>query len=91
MAHASLLDYLQTRVASRATRGAPARWEGTSVQLAAKAWRLPQRGIAKRRIKVRHLWDLRWHGANQAIANLALTDILGVCFFFFEIERGLVT
>ena len=79
MADASLLDYIQTRVASRATRGAPARWEGTSVQLAAKAWRLSQRRIAKRRTKVRHLWDLRWHGANQAIANRALADILGVC------------
>ena len=79
LANASLLDYLQTRDASRAARGATARWEGTSTQLAAKAWRLTQRGIAKRGTKVRHLWDLRWHGENQAVANPHLADILGVC------------
>ena len=56
----------------RATRGAPARWAGTSVTRAAKAWQLSQRGIARRGGKVRHLWDLRWHGAKQAVANPGL-------------------
>ena len=78
LAHASILDYLSTRHASCATRGVPARWAGTSVALA-EAWKLSQRGIAKRGGKVRHLWDLRWHGANQAIANPGLADVLGVC------------
>ena len=77
LAHASLVDYLHTRDASRATRGAPA--AGTSVSLAAKAWKLSQRGIARRGGKVRHLWDLRWHGANQAVANPGLAEVLGVC------------
>ena len=79
LASASLADYLHTRDASRATRGAPARWAGTSVSLAAKAWQLSHRGIARRGGKVRHLWDLRWHGANQAVANPGLADVLGVC------------
>ena len=79
LASASLMDYLETRDASRAARGVTARWEGTSVQLAAKAWRLAHRGIAKRGAKVRHLWDLRWHGENQAVANPHLADVLGVC------------
>ena len=78
LAHA-FLDYLQTRDASRATRGASARWEGASAQLATRAWQLSQRGVAKRGAKVRHLWDLRWHGENQAVANPALADLLGVC------------
>ena len=43
LAHASLVDYLHTRDASRA-----ARWASTSVTLAAKAWQLSQRGIARR-------------------------------------------
>ena len=71
LANASLRDYLQTRDASRAARGATARWEGTSTQLAARAWRLTQRGIAKRGTKVRHLWDLRWHGENQAVIHIS--------------------
>ena len=79
LAHASLLNYLQTRDASRAARGGSARWEGTSTQLAAQAWRLTQRGIAKRGTKVRHLWDLRWHGENQAVANPQMADVVGVC------------
>ena len=77
--HASLLDYLQTRDASRAARGATARWEGAAVHLAARAWQLSQRGVAKRGAKVRHLWDLRWHGENKAVANLAMADTLGIC------------
>ena len=60
-------------------QGATARWEGTSTQLAARAWRLTQRGIATRGTKVRPLWDLRWHGENQAVANPQLASILGVC------------
>ena len=78
LANASLMDYLQTRDASRATRGAAARWEGASVQLAARAWHLSHRGVAQRGAKVRHLWDLRWHGENQAVANPAMADILGI-------------
>ena len=57
----------------------PPRWAGTSVAFAAKAWNLSQRGIARRGGRVRHLWDLRWHGKNQAVANPGLANILGVC------------
>ena len=64
LAYASLLDYLQTRDASRAATGAPAHWEGTSVQLTAK---------------VHHLWDSRWRGENQAVANPHMANVLGVC------------
>ena len=35
--------------------------------------------VAKRGAKVRHLWDVRWHGENQAVANPAMAAILGVC------------
>ena len=79
LANASLLDYTQTRDTSRATRGAAARWEGASVHLAAQAWNLSHRGVAKRGAKVRHLWDLRWHGENQAVANPDMADTLGRC------------
>ena len=79
LAHASLLDYFQTRDATQAAQGASARWEGASVQLAKWAWQLSQRDISKRGTKVRHLWDLRWHGANQAVANSAMADVVGVC------------
>ena len=65
---ALLADYLYHRDSSRPSRGAPLRWSNTTVPLAAPAWTLSARGIAQRRAKVRHLWDLRWHGENQSIA-----------------------
>ena len=73
------------RVCTRVASGLPthagclARWAGTSVSLAAEAWQLSQRGIARRGGKVRHLWDLRLQSANQAVANPGLADVLGVC------------
>ena len=64
---------------SRAERGAPPRWADTTAPFAAKAWHLTQRGIAQRGSKVRHLWDLRWHGENQAIAAAGLAAHLAAC------------
>ena len=65
----SLTSYLSHRDGSRSLRGAPPLWEGTSSRFAARIWHLGQRGIASRGRKVRHIWDLRWHGENQAIAD----------------------
>ena len=86
---ATLLDGLGSVLRSRITSilgvplappgGGPARWAGTSVSLAAQAWKLSQCGIAKCGGKVRYLRDLRWLGANQAIANPGLADVLGIC------------
>ena len=44
----------------------------TSVLFTAHAWSLRARRIGKRGSKIRHLWDLRWHGENQAIAQPGL-------------------
>ena len=63
----TLCDYLTFRDDSRADRGATPRWTDTTAPFAAKAWQLSTRGIAQRGSKVRHLWDLRWHGENQAV------------------------
>ena len=63
--------HLYHRDRSRASRGAPPRWSNTTVPLAAHACTLSARGIAQRGAKVRHLWDLRWHGENQVIAAAA--------------------
>ena len=57
----------------------PPLWEGTSTRYAAKIWSLGQRGIARRGRKTRHLWDLRWHGENQAIADPANGAALSRC------------
>ena len=67
----SLTAYLSTRDGSRALRGAPPKWEGTSARFAARIRDLGKRGIAQRGRKARHIWDLRWHGENRAIANPA--------------------
>ena len=77
--HGTLCDYLTFRDDSRAERGAPPRWTDTTALFAAKAWQLSKRGIAQRGSKVRHLWDLRWHGENQAIAAAGLADHLAAC------------
>ena len=76
---ASLADYLYHRDSSRASRGAHPRWSNTTVPLAAQAWTLSARGIAQRGAKVRHLWDLRWHGENQAIAAADPDTTLSHC------------
>ena len=65
----SLSSYLSHRDASRALRGASPHWEGTTARFAACIWDLGKRGIAQRGRKVRHIWDLRWHGENRAIAD----------------------
>ena len=65
----SLSVYLATRNSSRALCGAPTKWAGTSARFAARLWDLSNRGIAQRGRKVRHIWELRWHGENRAIAN----------------------
>ena len=77
------MDYLHTRDSSRATLAA-----GTSVPLAAKAWQLSQREIAQRGGKVRHLWDLRWHGANQAICNPVSRTSWVYALYVARIPRG---
>ena len=65
----SLSAYLNTRDSARTLRGAPPKWAGTSARFAARLWNLSNRGIAQRGRKVRHIWDLRWHGENRAVAN----------------------
>ena len=75
----SLTAYLSHRDNSRALRGAPPLWAGTSSRYAARIWTLGQRGIARRGRKARHLWDLRWHGENQAIADPANGAVLSRC------------
>ena len=77
--HGTLCDYLTFRDDSRTERGAPPRWTDTTAPFAAKAWQLTTRGIAQRGSKVRHLWDLRWHGENQAIAAAGRADHLAAC------------
>ena len=72
----SLSAYLSTRDSSRALRGAPAKWEGTSARFAARLRDLSKRGIAQRGWKVRHIWDLGWHGENRAVANPTQDDVL---------------
>ena len=75
----SLTSYLSHRDASRAIRGAPPHWEGTTARFAARIWDLGKRGIAQRGRKVRHIWDLRWHGENRAIADPHLHEALHSC------------
>ena len=65
----SLSAYLATRDSSRALRGAPTKWAGTSARFAARLWDLSNRGIAQCGRKVRYIWDLRWHGENRASAH----------------------
>ena len=75
---ATLADYLYNRDDSRHTRGAPG--AGAIHQsLAAQALTLSHRGITKRGAKVLHLWDLRWHGENQAVAAADPTTITSHC------------
>ena len=38
-----------------------------------------KRGIARRGRKVRHIWDLRWHGENRGIADPTHDDALHRC------------
>ena len=89
----SLSAYLSHRDGSRALRGAPPLWEGTSSRFAARIWFLGQRGIARRGRKVRHLWDLRWHGENKAVAdpvNIAALSCCGLCaFLFYFMKTGI--
>ena len=75
----SLSSYLSHRDTSRALRGAPSLWEGTSSRFAARIWTLGQRGIARKGRKVRHIWDLRWHGENKAIADPTNGTALSRC------------
>ena len=75
----SLSTYLSTRDSSRALRGAPAKWAGTSARFAGRIWDLNHRGISQRGRKVRHIWDLRWHGENRAVANPTQDDALHQC------------
>ena len=67
--HTALHTYTEHRDNSRAQRDAPPKWEGVSAQHGAFAWQLTQKGIAGRARKIRHLWDLRWHEENRAIAQ----------------------
>ena len=60
-------------------RGAPPLWECTSSRFAARIWNLGQRGIARKGRKVRHIWDLRWHGESKAIADPANGTALSCC------------
>ena len=71
----TLCDYRTGYVITKARRTGPPRWTATTAQ----AWQLSKRGIAQRGSKVRHLWDLRWHGENQAIAAAGLADHLAAC------------
>ena len=85
----SLSAYLSTRDSSRALRGAPAKWVGTSAQFAGRIWDLSKRGIAQRGRKVRHIWDLRWHGENRAVANPSQDDVLHQCVLCGHPQCGL--
>ena len=67
--HTALHNYTEHRDDSRAQRDAPPKWAGASAQHGATAWQLTQKGIAGRARKIRHLWDLRWHEENRAIAQ----------------------
>ena len=67
--HTALHTYMEHRDDSRAQRDAPPKWEGASAQHGAVAWQLTKKGIAGRARKIRHLWDLRWHEENQAVAQ----------------------
>ena len=85
----SLSAYLSTRDSSRALRGAPAKWVGTSARFAGRIWDLSKRGIAQRGRKVRHIWDLRWHGENRAVANPSQDDALHQCALCGHPQCGL--
>ena len=85
----SLSAYLSSRDSSRALRGAPAKWVGTSARFAGRIWDLSKRGIAQRGRKVRHIWDLRWHGENRAVANPSQDDVLHQCVLCGHPQCGL--
>ena len=74
-----LSAYLSTRDSSRALRGTPAKWAGTSARFAGRISDLRKRGLAQGGRKVRHIWDLRWHGENRAVANPTQDDALHQC------------
>ena len=77
----SLSAYLSHRDGSHALR-APPLWEGNSTRFAARVWDLSLRGRASRGKKVRHIWELRWHGEIKAItdpANGAALSRCGLC------------
>ena len=77
----SLSAYLSHRDGSHALR-APPLWEGNSNRFAARVWDLSLRGRASRGKKVRHIWELRWHGEIKAItdpANGAALSRCGLC------------
>ena len=42
-------------------------------------WRLSAAPLGTRSRNVRHIWDLRWHGDNQAVANPRLDPALTCC------------
>jgi len=71
--------YLHHRDASRHTRGATAKWADTSTAHAAMAWKLNSSSTSARATSIRHLWNLRWYGENQALADPANAHLHGPC------------
>ena len=72
-------DHRPSNLGGLRTSGGTSLRTDTTTSFAAKAWHLTQRGITNRGSKVRHLWDLRWHGENQAIAAACIAYHLSVC------------
>ena len=77
--HLSLFLSFSQRWRTCTTGSPPPKWVGTYARFAAWIWDLSKRGIGNRGRKSRHIWDLRWHGENQAIADPTHNDDLGRC------------
>ena len=65
----ALHTYTDHRDDSRARREATPKWGAVSAHHGAVAWQLTKKVIASRAPKIRHLWDLRWHEENRAVAQ----------------------
>ena len=62
---------------------------GTSARFAGRIWDLSKRGIAQRGRKARHIWDLRWHGENRAVAHPSQDEAIHQCELCGHPQRGL--
>ena len=65
----TLHTYTDHRDDSRVRRETLPKWTGVSSHHGAVVWQLTKKGISSRARKIRHLWDLRWHEENLAIAQ----------------------
>ena len=68
----------------------PPTLRGTTSRFAVHIWDLGKRGIAQRGHKARHIWDLRWHGENCAIADPTHDEVLHRCGLCAHSSCGLV-